>query len=109
LESGPGDDGFRVEIRGGPIPYLVEYLAEMLGHKHRPEPLNYITMDVTHETLGRLVLTLHRASGKTPSERIGELEKALRECQDCFYDGHRHHDLPDRGELYKKIEELLKK
>ncbi|WP_455987547.1 hypothetical protein [Methylorubrum extorquens] len=68
VHMGPRGDGFYIELQDGPVPYLCEYLAQMLGHGS-DEPLsNYVEIEVQHHDLGPMTLTLQRRSGLTPHQ-----------------------------------------
>lgn len=69
-----------LDLRSGLVPVLTEHLAQMLqGDPDAPraEPANYIEMTVQHREMGRLTLTLQRASGKTPHQLRREAEDRL--------------------------------
>jgi hypothetical protein len=64
---GPTAGGFGIELEGGPIPAIAEYLANMLGMQG-DAPSNYVSMEVNRADVGAMVLTLQRCSGKTPHQ-----------------------------------------
>jgi len=70
---------FSLALQDGPIPYLVEYLAQMLGHRQSQEPSNYVALDVQHHELGAMTLTLSRRNGKSAhvvaAEHLGMLNQ----------------------------------
>lgn len=69
LEAGPRDgSGFGFDYTGGPISYIAEYLAQMLGYRDG-EPSNYAEIEVSHTEFGTLTLTLQRRSGLTPHQK----------------------------------------
>lgn len=59
--------GFGMELEGGPIPAIAEYLANMLGMR-TDEPSNYVEMHVNRADLGAMTLTLQRCSGRSPHQ-----------------------------------------
>jgi len=66
------DGKLTMNLSGGPIQYMAEYMAEVLGH---PEELNnYAEIMFTHHVAGPLVLTLQRQNGKTPHQLKSEAE-----------------------------------
>ena len=66
------DGKLTMNLSGGPIQYMAEYMAEVLGHPE--EPHNYAEIMFTHHTVGPLVLTLQRQNGKTPHQLKVEAE-----------------------------------
>lgn len=64
--------GWGMELEGGPIPAIAEYLANMLGMKAE-NPSNYVQMEV-NRGLDRMVLILQRCAGKTPHQLRLEAE-----------------------------------
>jgi len=80
LHMGPmPGGGFGMELEGGPIPAIGEYLANMLGMR-TDTPSNYVQMDIHRADLGWMTLTLQRQSGKTPHQLRVEAETALAEA-----------------------------
>jgi hypothetical protein len=64
------DGTLTMDLANGPVAYLAEYMAQVLGHPN--EPNNYMELVITHRTLGPLVLTLQRQNGKTPHQLMTE-------------------------------------
>lgn len=74
LHMGPNADGsWGMELEGGPIPAIAEYLANMLGMR-TDTPSNYVQMEVNRADLGAMILTLQRCAGKTPHQLRVEAE-----------------------------------
>lgn len=70
----------KLDVSSGMIPCMAEYLAQMLqGDPARPDAslANYVEMTLYHPEVGELVLTLQRASGKTPHQLRREAESRL--------------------------------
>jgi len=61
-----------MNLQGGPVAYIAEYMAQVMGH---PGDLNnYMEVTVNHAVAGPMVLTLQRANGKTPHQLKVEAE-----------------------------------
>lgn len=73
---------FSLALADGPIPYLVEYLAQMLGHRQRQTPSNYCALDVSHREFGPMILSLQRKHGKSPHVVAAEHLAALKHIHD---------------------------
>lgn len=69
---------FSIALAQGPVPYLVEYLAQMLGHRQLEKPLNYTAVDLQHREFGPMTLTLQRKNGRSPQAAAAEHLEALR-------------------------------
>lgn len=66
------DGTLTMNLENGPVAYLAEYMAQVLGHPG--EPHNYMEITINHKTLGPMVLTLQRVSGKTPHQLLKEAQ-----------------------------------
>jgi hypothetical protein len=74
--AGPDDKGnFVFDIRASIVPLLAEHLASAFK---KQGGRNYIQIEVTHDELGPLQLTLQRRWGEMPSSRAARFENALR-------------------------------
>lgn len=51
----------------------------LIGMLDTAEAANYLTFSVEHPEVGRYAVTIQRCDGKTPAERIAELEQRLAE------------------------------
>ena len=81
LRAGPGDEGFEIELAGGPIGILAEYLVQMM-HMDPKKPLNYFEVEVHPK--GRhdpMVINIQRTVGKTPAQLHGEARKRIEELE----------------------------
>jgi hypothetical protein len=68
VSAGGRGEGFGFDLTGGPIPYIAEYLAQFMGHREDRPTANYSEIEVQHNELGPLTLTMQRRSGKTPHQ-----------------------------------------
>lgn len=72
-------------LENGPVPYFAAYLAQMLTRPDGTQS-NYAQMEIQHNTLGPLTLTLQRESGKTPHAMRREAELARDEVILALHD-----------------------
>lgn len=82
VHMGPRGDGFGIDLREGPIPYICEYLAQFMGHGSGDPLSNYAEIEVQHHEIGAMTLTIQRRAGKTPHQiaaAAAEEAKRLRE------------------------------
>ena len=85
----------------GPIIQLMaEYMAQMLKPDSEDEAANYTETQVTHDRLGYLIMTIQRASGKTPHQlrRAAEAEERLDMAVAGFRDGSDPDRVPSQGD-----------
>lgn len=68
----PTDEGVRMEMRHALIGGIAQALGEMLG-----DAPNYVSMAVHGAKCGSLIVTVQRASGKSPHELASEYRKRL--------------------------------
>jgi len=78
VSAGPQGSGFAFDFRGGPIPYITEYLFQMLGARTEEPMSNYAEIEVFHNEFGPMTLTLQRRTGKTPHQLRQEAEERAR-------------------------------
>jgi hypothetical protein len=81
LHAGPGPRGgfqfsFADGVEGGIIHIIAAHLAEMMG-LDTDNPLNCVQMDVTPRGKPTLLLTMQRATGKSPLRLKAEARKLL--------------------------------
>lgn len=82
LRAGPdGKGGFSFDLAGGPVQFIAEYLAQMLGKDRDEGPSNYAEMEIQHHEMGGMTLTLQRRTGKTPHQFRLEAEGKARYLQ----------------------------
>jgi hypothetical protein len=82
--------GWGMELEGGPIPAIADYMANMLGMMGDEKPSNYVQMEVHHREHGWMILNLQRKSGETPHAlRVkAELERdKLKEAMENISNG----------------------
>ena len=74
--AGPdGRGGFRFDIQSSIVPLIAEHLAasfKAIGGT------NYVQMELTHDELGPLVMTIQRKHGELPAAKSSRLEAALK-------------------------------
>ncbi|MCE6958385.1 hypothetical protein LAZ40_04850 [Cereibacter sphaeroides] len=77
------DENGQLQLQGSLFEHMAAFLAEMLKVEGRQEPANYTESELHHPELGRLTLTLQRASGKTPHQlrREAELQRDALEAR----------------------------
>ena len=70
-EAGPGPDGsFHFDLQATIVPLIVEELAQTFK---RMGGENYVSIEVNHDELGPLMLTLQRRLGETPAQKAARL------------------------------------
>lgn len=83
LRAGPdGKGGFTFDLAGGPVQFIAEYLAQLLGKNEDSGLRNYAEIEVQNREIGAMTLTLQRKAGKTPHQFRLEAEAHAAELQD---------------------------
>jgi formylmethanofuran dehydrogenase subunit E len=81
VNAGGRGEGFGFDLKGGPIPYITEYLFQFIGARDEAGPSNYAEIEVQHKEFGAMTLTLQRRSGSTPHQLRQEAETRLQAAE----------------------------
>lgn len=80
VKFGPGEEGWEMELKEGIIPFIAQYMIEVMN-MDTENPLNFVSIDVQHHERGSLELILQRKDGKRPAEMVTELKTEVAELE----------------------------
>lgn len=104
MRAGPGEEGFEIEMAGGPLALLAEYLVQMM-QINTENPLNYFEVEVHPKNrFDPMVINIQRVHGKRPAQLHGEAKKEIEELKEelAWYRSFvQEHDLYGQFDDYK--------